>query len=76
MFIQVNFFAFKLAKKTPSTAVIFSFSHFSRSVFSINSRVSGNQLLTASKTAIEIFTCFLSILTKRACSLIFHYSAL
>ena len=75
MFIQANFLLLNLSK-TISSAVIFSFSHSSRRVFSINSWVSGNLLLTASKTAKAILSRFLSILTTRACSLIFNYSAL
>ena len=43
---------------------------------SINSWVSGNLLLIASKTAKAIFSCFSSILTMHACSLFFYFSAL
>ena len=76
MFIQANFFCMFRSKKITSSAVIFSFSHFSFKVLSINSWVSGNLPLTASKTPKALFSRFLSILTTRACSFVFHYSAL
>ena len=73
---KLIFFASLEAKKITSSAVIFSFSHFSFKVLSINSFVSGNVLLTAFKTAKAIINRFLSTLTTRACSLIFYFSAL
>ena len=57
-------------------AVILSFSHSSFKALPINSLVSRNVFLTAFKTTKVIFILFLSILTTRACSLIFYFSAL
>ena len=75
MFIQANFFV-NLEAKNYSSAVIFSFSHSSFTVLSINFWVSGNLPLTASNTAKAILSRFLSILITRTCSLIFYLSAL
>ena len=72
---KLIFFCKFRSKKITSSAVIFSLSHSSFKVLSINSWVSGNLLLTVSKTAKAIFSRFLFI-TTRVCSLIFYYSAL
>ena len=63
-------------KKNYLTTVILSFPHPCFKALSINSFVSGNILLTAFETAKAICNRFLSILTTRACSLIFYFSAL
>ena len=61
-FIQANFFCKFRSKTITSSAFIFSFSHSSFKVLSINSFVSGNVLLTAFKTAKAIFSPFCQFL--------------
>ena len=69
-------FFVSLEVKNYLTAVIFSFSHSSFKVLSINSCVSRNLPLTAPNTAKAILSRFFTILITRLCCLSFYFSAL